>query len=285
MSKTGCVILNYNDYETTTKLINTIKDFSALDHIVIVDNNSTNNSYEMLKEYENNKIVVLQSGKNGGYGFGNNVGIKYCNEILGCDYCLISNPDVVFSNKFVRVLISFMDKNDKCGLVSGIQKGPNASAWKETSVVGDVIFNNMLLNKIFKPRYYPKEYFNRSVCKVYAVPGCLFLARIDALYDIGLYDEDFFLFEEEKILAKKLMNNGWKSYIVAKISYIHTHSVSINKSLRKLGEAKRVLLVSNRKYLKKYCGVRPCLLIFIRAFHEICILESILYSLYKRIKK
>ena len=77
MSKTGIVILNYNDYETTINMLNSIKDYDSLDHIVVVDNKSTDNSYEVLKPYESKKIDVIQSKSNKGYSYGNNVGIKY----------------------------------------------------------------------------------------------------------------------------------------------------------------------------------------------------------------
>lgn len=46
MSKVGIVILNYNDYQTTKDMIDNIKDYDSIDHIVIVDNKSTDNSYE-----------------------------------------------------------------------------------------------------------------------------------------------------------------------------------------------------------------------------------------------
>lgn len=283
MTKTGCVILNYNDYETTCSLLDKIKDFHCFEKIVLVDNCSTNDSYDHLSTYSNEKIVVLQSGKNGGYGFGNNYGIRYCSEHENLDYCLIANPDVVFSEEFVNRLTEFMDSHNDCALVSGKQVGPNASAWRETGVLGDLAFNNMLLNKLFKPRYYPDSYFKQKSCEVFAIPGCLFLARLSALYEIGLYDEEFFLFEEEKVLGKKLKKKGWKSYILTDSDYIHNHSVSIKKSIKKLGAAKRLVLKSNRLYLKKYCGVSSFAMPFIVVYHELCVLESILYSLARRI--
>lgn len=286
MGRTGCVILNYNDYKTTSELVNLINNYNCFDAIVIVDNCSTDDSFiELSALKQRNHIYVLQSGKNGGYGFGNNVGIRFCKDELSLDYCLIANPDVIFEEGFVNTLVKFMDQTPNCALVSGKQCGINASAWKEVGVFGDLAFNSLLLNKIFKPRYYRKSYFERPICEVYAIPGCLFLARISALYDIGLYDEEFFLFEEEKVLAKKSKSKKWKSYIITQTSYIHNHSVSINKSIRKLGQSKRLVLESNRLYLKKYCNVGQIPMCFIRVFHEICVIESILYELVRRVAK
>ena len=94
MAKTACVILNYNDSENVIKLFNKIKDYKCLDEIIIVDNHSTDNSYERLKEIDNDKVRVVLTDHNGGYGYGNNEGMKIAFNTLNCDYSLIANPDV-----------------------------------------------------------------------------------------------------------------------------------------------------------------------------------------------
>ena len=78
--KTGIVILNYNDSNTTAEIINRIKNYNVLDLIVVVDNKSTDDSYTLLKEYENEKIKVIQADSNNGYGAGNNIGARYLVE-------------------------------------------------------------------------------------------------------------------------------------------------------------------------------------------------------------
>lgn len=65
----GCVVLNYNDSKTTIELINRIGKMTSIDVIVIVDNNSTDDSFSVLKQYASEKIHVIQSDKNGGYGY------------------------------------------------------------------------------------------------------------------------------------------------------------------------------------------------------------------------
>ena len=90
--KIACVIVNYNDAKTTIALLKQICDYKSLNHIIIVDNCSTDNSYASLKQFETNNIIVLQAEKNKGYGAGNNFGIKYAKDILhyycesGCEF-------------------------------------------------------------------------------------------------------------------------------------------------------------------------------------------------------
>ena len=74
--KTSCVILNYNDAQTVIEQVKRIYQYSSLDYIVVVDNCSTDNSWEELQalKEKSEKISLIQTEKNGGYGAGNNAG-------------------------------------------------------------------------------------------------------------------------------------------------------------------------------------------------------------------
>ena len=74
---TAIIILNYNDFTTTKEMIEQIKDYKILNHIIIVDNCSTDDSYNILKKEEKNNIEVIKTKSNNGYASGNNYGIKY----------------------------------------------------------------------------------------------------------------------------------------------------------------------------------------------------------------
>lgn len=54
----GCVVLNYNDSKTTIELINRIEKMTSIDVIVIVDNNSTDDSFSVLKQYASEKFML-----------------------------------------------------------------------------------------------------------------------------------------------------------------------------------------------------------------------------------
>ena len=61
--KTGIVILNYNDYENTIKMIEQIKDYRCLNKIIIVDNCSTDESVSKITPFLNKKIILLEAKK------------------------------------------------------------------------------------------------------------------------------------------------------------------------------------------------------------------------------
>ena len=133
--KTSCVVLNYNDYETTMTLLENIRNYQVFDNIVIVDNCSTDDSFELLRRNQNEKIRVIQTEKNGGYGYGNNIGIRYSYEQLNSSYILIINPDVEFDEECILELLRVLINNKDVAVCSAIPKQPNGEfqplvAWR-----------------------------------------------------------------------------------------------------------------------------------------------------------
>ena len=103
--KTGIVILNYNDYENTIKMIRQIENYKCLSKIVIVDNHSSDESVEKIKPLTSKRIVLLESKDNKGYASGNNLGLKYLEKETECELAIISNPDVEVEESVIEELI------------------------------------------------------------------------------------------------------------------------------------------------------------------------------------
>lgn len=93
----GFVLLNYMAYQETISCISSIEKLSNDIHIVVVDNHSSNNSFNILTEMYNKKsyITVLDSGSNLGFAKGNNIGYAYLRENFKCDFIIVMNNDMV----------------------------------------------------------------------------------------------------------------------------------------------------------------------------------------------
>ena len=97
--KTGFLIINYNDFESTEKLINNIKDYKIIDEIIIVDNKSTDNSLKQLKKIRLANLRIVSSDKNNGYSSAINLGCKELIKDLGKCNIIISNADIIINKE------------------------------------------------------------------------------------------------------------------------------------------------------------------------------------------
>ena len=93
MKDLSFVIINYNYSDTTMRLIDNIKDYKVLKEIVIVDNNSTDDSVKKLEKVTNKKITLLVNSENKGYSGGMNLGAKYLLEKYKDINIIFSNSD------------------------------------------------------------------------------------------------------------------------------------------------------------------------------------------------
>ena len=71
------LIINYNDAKSTNHLINNIKDYKVIDHILIIDNNSNTKDKEKLYSIKDKKIEIIELENNLGYSGAINYGAKY----------------------------------------------------------------------------------------------------------------------------------------------------------------------------------------------------------------
>ena len=251
--KISCIILNYNDAPTTLNLLECIKDYSILDFIVVVDNCSTDGSWEKLQCYKNEKIHVIKAEKNGGYGAGNNVGLRYSSEILSADYSIIANPDVLFSEECIYKFLQTFQEDSSVAVVSAKQSNSSDCAWKNCSTLQYILATSLFFEVWLKIRSYSSTYFKgKSSVPVFAVPGSLLMVDLKKMLQYGMYDENFFLYYEEPVLAQKFAEAGLKTILRLDCSYIHNHHVSISKTYHRWSQQHAVLLKSAELFLRKY---------------------------------
>jgi GT2 family glycosyltransferase len=277
------VILNYNDAETTIKLINQIKNFSLLDYIIIVDNFSSDDSYERLEKYNSDKVIVLKTQRNGGYGYGNNFGIRYAYEHLKSDFILISNPDVEFSEDCVRACRDALRKDQKCALVSPVAITSSGlvqpgRAFRIPGILEYTLTASILYNKFFGKMQYEENYFHlKDNCEVDCVPGSLLMVNAEHMIKYGMYDEDIFLYCEETTLGFRFRNHHLKSLLLLNQSYLHYHSVSITKSISSIVKRRKLILQSRAIFLRNNYKLSSKRMLLVRLFYKFALLENILF--------
>lgn len=277
---TSCIILNYNDEKTTSFLIEEIKDYESLDSIVVVDNLSTDGSFEKLKRYRSEKIHVICADRNGGYGYGNNVGIRYAVAHLNADYILISNPDVHFSESTVLKMTSFLFENKNYAIVAPRalttkEVDQTLLAWKLQRKWDYALSASMVYLKYLSKKLYSREYFqNKKNVDVDVVPGSLLMVNAKYMTEYGMYDEDNFLYSEEEMLALKFKDKNLKTCLLLDYSYIHEHSISISKSFPSEVKKKKMNLDSRIHVLENYYNTTKREKNIIRLISKMATLEN-----------
>ena len=164
--KLGVVILNYKSYDVTLDCLAKMEKLNLVDDIVIVDNNSPNDSYQKLQVMQpGHRWKLLQSGENRGYSAGNNIGIRYLMEHTDDDIIGIVNPDVSFDNEFLRQLRDAFAAHDEYAVLTGVQHRKDGSVsdrafWPALTRWTTMRSNLWLLNKIAN---HQTEYNSRFV--------------------------------------------------------------------------------------------------------------------------
>lgn len=259
----SCVILNYNDAETTETLVEQIADYGLLHQIIVVDNASTDDSLERLRKLEEiEKVHVISADHNGGYGSGNNLGVRYGAE-QGATHVLIANPDVVFSEQSLKAMLAAFARHPEVGIVTTRihdARYPNLkNGWPLRSFTRELFSMGPVSRRLFGKTFdYPDSYFaGRNAVYVGAVHGSMLMVDSEKFLEAGGYDEGIFLYEEEQVLGRRMQNAGYRSVLLLNQHYDHEHSTSISKSFSDAMKRQKLREESTLYYMKHYLHISP----------------------------
>ncbi len=267
----GMVIVNYNDYETTKRLLDNVKDYKVLKEIVVVDNKSTDNSLEELRKLKNKKITIIDSGENKGYSYALNVGCKYLVDKYKSLNIVISNSDIIIDSELdIKDLNSYISTKNVIVGPTIIQGNDLNRGFKIPTPWQDIKQNIVFFGKrvLAKELSYPDNYYHKDISKVDTVSGCFFMISSKHLEDMGYFDENVFLYYEENIMGIKTKKLGKNIIVCNNVDVIHDHSVSIDKSLKRIKKYD-ILKTSQEYFEKKYNGANKIELFFLKVFRHL----------------
>lgn len=270
MDKISMIILNYNDWATTLSLVEEVKDYECLDSVVVVDNHSSDDSWERLQALNGSgKVHALRMEQNGGYGMGNQEGINYAAGNLEADYVIIANPDIHVTPRCIGRVKEALDRTRDAVAASARVKDPQGrelfSYWTLLPLWKDLLDTGLVTRRLFKgmlntPAYRLPNAGDEDCRLVDAVPGSFFMLKTGLLTPGEIkevFDKRIFLYYEEKVLGQKFRKMGLKTVLATDQSYVHAHSVSIDKSFKRIVDKQRLLHRSKLYYYKEYLGTGP----------------------------
>lgn len=279
----ACVVLNYNDAFNAIQFVDSIEPFDCIDNIIIVDNCSTDESMDILSKISSKKISVWKSERNGGYGYGNNFGLKIAQIKYKCDIAFICNSDIKVDESVFESIADTLGNDSSIvacsatqidGFTNNIISNPS---WDVPSYQDYLLASLLVINKI---RHMTRGSKKENTMYVGCVPGAFLAVNINKFFSVGGYDERVFLFCEESILGARIKNNGLKTVLLSNAYYYHYHSTTIGKSIPKAISRHKLILNSRLFYISEYLNVSKIKKVFARIVFRLSIIEYyILYSI------
>lgn len=223
------ITVNWNSGTQLKECIESIQkaEFSNcnLNKVVVVDNDSKDNSLELVEALNFEKIKIIKNSENLGFGKACNIGAKNSQS----DFILFLNPDaMVYKDTFYK-LFDYAGKNDTSDVaVYGVQLIGDDGAVQRSCARFPSLWNmtvrsiglNKINNKIFKT--YAMDDWNHSETKqVDHVMGAFYLVDRKVFEKINGFDEKYFVYIEDLDLSKRIKDSGYKIIFVSEAQAYH----------------------------------------------------------------
>lgn len=276
----SAIVVNYNDYMTTSDFIKMTLNVDIIDNIIVVDNCSTDDSFEQLKKLSCGKVDLIAAEENKGYATGNNLGAFYAIKKYNPEYIIIANPDIEVDNETVEYMVNFAQKSENLGAVTCLMKCSSdikiPVASKLPTYKDCILENLIVLRKFIGNSLEYHDYMNKPAAMVDVLPGAFFLIEADIFREVGGFDESTFLYYEENILAYKLKQINRQSYLLTEKTYLHKHSVSINKNINSVKKRLEIAFQSRAYYCSEYLKCNNLQLFFHKLAFKIGLFDYLL---------
>lgn len=201
-SKLAVVLVNYNNEDDTIACLDTLEDQTLDDVlIIVVDNGSDEGSLSRLRNAFDFPVYI-ENEENRGFTGGNNTGIEYALD-AGADWILLLNNDTELDPEFLEeFLAAANDLPDDIGIVGPkIHTDESSNIWSAGGVIDVWTAETGSLHET-------DQSIDRPTA-VDLVAGAALLVRDAVFSDIGLLDDEFFIYYEETEFCARARHNGW----------------------------------------------------------------------------
>lgn len=215
------ILVTYNSLPELKKCLHNLKKISGISYqIVLVDNNSHDNSVKVALEYFP-QATIIENKKNIGFASACNIGAKKSDG----EYLLFCNPDLRLDENALFHLLKVYGEKKQIGALSGRMRFPDGSfqpTCRNFPAVKNLLFSrgSVLSRLLGKNNYYTLPDY-KEITEVPAVAGTLMVIKRDLFFEIGGFDERFFMYLEDTDLCLRLHQKGYKNYFVPNAGGVH----------------------------------------------------------------
>jgi GT2 family glycosyltransferase len=264
----GIVFVNWNTRDYLCRCLETVfaseGDFSY--RVIVVDNDSADGSVEMVAR-DFPQVTLLSGHGNVGYPAGNNLGLRVLGyaDVGGNSstdaprYALLLNTDTELPPRALAEMIAYMDAHPEVGISGPKLVLPDGSldlACRRSFPSPEVSLWHMIgFSKLF-PRSKTFARYNLTfldedeTAEVDSVVGAFMLVRREAIEQVGLLDETFFMYGEDLDWAKSIKETGWKVMYYPEVQVFHVKRASSSQSERAKIEFVRAMLIFYNKHYR-----------------------------------
>ena len=252
------VIVNWNTKDLLRDCLTSVYECAGAVayEIIVVDNASDDGSVDMVKNDFRN-VILIENTENKGFAAANNQGMA----VAKGRYVLLLNSDTIVLKNSIANTVGFADKNPRAAVTGCQVLNPDGTIQRTCFKFPSIL--NMLLSSTYLYKLFPKNrFFGREqmtwwdrgdVRRVDVVTGCFMLVRREAIEQVGMMDERFFMYGEETDWCYRFWKNGWEIMFAPVGRIIHFGG----RSTAKRPVAMIVQLrLSILKFIKKHYG-RP----------------------------
>ncbi|MEX1384299.1 glycosyltransferase family 2 protein [Lutibacter sp.] len=245
------VIVNYNVRYFLEQCILSVQAASKniSSEIIVVDNNSTDESCKILSE-KYPEVVFIQNKENVGFSIANNQGVK----IATGNYVLILNPDTIIAEDTLDKIVKYAKTKQNLGVL-GVKLIDGSGEFAPESKRG-IPTPNASFNKLFgisskrTGKYYATHLDENESGIIKVASGAFMFIKRTVFNEVKGFNEDYFMYGEDIDLSMKLMNKGYQNYYYADTQIIHFKGESTPKDIKYLNYFHEAMRIFYKKHFK-----------------------------------
>lgn len=224
--KLSIVIVSYNVRTFVEQCLDSVQKASrGIDvEVFVVDNASADDTVEVIG-HRYPWVHLIANTSNLGFAGANNIAIR---QSVG-EYVLLLNPDTVVGEDTLRHSLAFMDAHPEAGGAGVKMHNEDGTVAPESRRALPTPWVSCLKMLGFTKRYYMSHLPWVEPAQIEVISGAFCLLRKKALDEIGLLDEDFFMYGEDIDLSYRLLKGGWQNWYLP-YPIIHYKGKSTQKS-------------------------------------------------------
>ncbi len=248
------VIVNWNTCELLAQCLQSVYQTTTnLNAELLVVDNASNDGSSVMVSTRYPRVQLLQNAENVGFARANNQGIR---SSIG-RYVLLLNSDTEIRPGALETMIAFMDQHPDAAAAGARLLNADGSLQPSCHPIltaGREFWRLFFLEPLHRRATYDMAHWDPQIPRqVETIKGACLLLRRAALGQVGLLDEQYFMYTEEMDLCLRLLRAGWKLYWIPQAQVVHYGEASS----RQVAEAMYIQLYRSKvQFQRKFWGKR-----------------------------